>query len=80
MREVMPYVLSVIGVMAMLTIGRNHWYGWAIAFTNECLWLIFAITTTQYGFILGAAIYGAVNAYNAYNWRQEHKQEKANAD
>lgn len=75
----MPYVLSVIGVTAMLIIGRGKWYGWAIALFNECLWLIFAIVTGQYGFIIGAAIYGAVNAYNAYNWKQEHNQEKTNA-
>jgi hypothetical protein len=68
----MPYILSVIGVTAMLVIGSGKWWGWAIAFINECLWVGFAITTRQYGFILGAAFYGTVNAYNAYKWRRNH--------
>lgn len=65
----MPYVLSIIGVTALFVIGKGKWYGWLIAFLNECLWVIFAITTRQYGFLLGAGIYGSVNAYHAFKWR-----------
>jgi hypothetical protein len=65
----MPYVLSIIGVTALVIIGRGHWWGWVIAFGNECLWVVFALTTHQYGFILGAAVYGSVNIYNARRWR-----------
>jgi len=64
----MPYILSVIGVAGMLVIGRGYWWGWVIAFVNECLWVAFAVATRQYGFILGAAFYGTVNAYNAHRW------------
>lgn len=65
----MPYILSVIGVCGMLVIGSHRWWGWCIAFVNECLWVAFAVATRQYGFILGATFYGTVNAYNAYKWR-----------
>jgi hypothetical protein len=68
----MPYVLSIVGVAAMLVIGRGYWYGWIVAFINECLWLGFAIATKQYGFILGATVYGGVNIYNALRWKKEH--------
>lgn len=65
----MPYILSIVGVTALIIIGRNHWAGWILAFINECLWVWFAIHSKQYGFIIGAAFYGAVNAYNAARWR-----------
>ena len=65
----MPYVLSFIGVPGMILIGKGKWFGWGLAFTNECLWLVFAITTRQYGFIIGALCYGSVNAYNYWNWK-----------
>jgi hypothetical protein len=65
----MPYVLSIIGVTALFVIGKRKWYGWLLAFFNECLWVVFAITTRQYGFLLGAGIYGSVNAYHAFKWR-----------
>lgn len=65
----MPYVLSIIGITALVAIGQHKWWGWAIALFNECLWVAFALTTRQYGFILGAVVYGAVNAINARRWR-----------
>lgn len=68
----MPYILSIVGVTGMLVIGAGRWWGWVIALANECLWLGFAIVTQQYGFIIGAAIYGTVNAYNAMRWRRNH--------
>jgi len=66
----MSYVLSVIGVTGLFVIGRGKWYGWLIAFLNECLWVTFALTTKQYGFLLGAGVYGTVNVYNARKWRR----------
>jgi hypothetical protein len=65
----MPYVLSVVGVAGMLAIGRDRWWGWLVALVNECLWVGYALVTRQYGFILGAAVYGTVNAYNAKRWK-----------
>jgi nicotinamide riboside transporter PnuC len=66
----MPYILSIIGVTALILIGKRKQLGWALAFTNECLWLLFAIATKQYGFIIGALVYGSVNAYNYSIWRK----------
>lgn len=66
----MPYILSLIGVTALILIGKRKELGWALAFTNECLWFLFAIATKQYGFIIGALVYGFVNAYNYRNWRK----------
>lgn len=66
----MPYILSIIGVTALILIGKRKELGWALAFTNECLWFLFAIATKQYGFIIGALVYGSVNAYNYWNWRK----------
>jgi len=66
----MPYILSLIGVTALILIGKRKELGWALAFTNECLWLLFAIATKQYGFIIGALVYASVNAYNYRNWRK----------
>lgn len=69
MHQIMPFVLSIIGMSALILIGRKRWYGWAIAFGNECLWVGFAIATKQYGFIMGAIFYGAINFHNAMLWR-----------
>jgi hypothetical protein len=72
----MPYILSLIGVTALFFIGRKRWWGWVIAWGNECLWVAFAVTTQQYGFILGAAVYGTINMANAIVWKRDAKKEK----
>jgi len=65
------WILSIVGVTGLYLVGRRHWWGWCIAFINECLWCIYAVTTEQYGFILGAVAYGFIHLVNATRWRGE---------
>jgi hypothetical protein len=64
------WILGILGVTGLLIAGRRRWWGWTINLANEVLWVIYAIRTAQYGFILMAAGYGSVYAYNAYKWKQ----------
>lgn len=61
------WILSGLGVTGLWLIGRKHWWAWGIAFTNECLWMVYAVVTKQYGFIFGALAYGCVHAKTEYN-------------
>jgi hypothetical protein len=72
----MPYILSIVGVSALWLIGRRRWYGWLLAWCNECIWVAFAVATQQYGFILGAIVYGTINMANAIVWKRDAKKEK----
>lgn len=72
MTEAFPYLLSTLGVTALFVIGRGLWWGWLVALTNECLWVFFALATGQHGFLLGAFVYGIVNAFNAVRWLGTH--------
>lgn len=65
------WILSAVGVCGLFFVGKKHWWGWAIAFANECLWTIYALVTKQYGFIFGALAYMTVHAKNAANWKSE---------
>ena len=65
------WVLSIIGVTGLWFVGRKRWWGWLIAFTNECLWIVYALTTEQYGFILGAVAYMIIHAHNTRKWLQD---------
>lgn len=64
------YVLSAIGVTGLYFAGRKQWWAWAIAFCNEILWVVYALTTKQYGFIFGAIAYASVHAHNGISWRK----------
>ena len=69
--QLWSWVLSAVGVTGLLVVGRRKWWGWVVAFTNECLWVGYALATRQYGFIFGALAYGSVHLHNAWRWRGE---------
>jgi hypothetical protein len=54
------YVLAAIGVTGIFFVGRKTIWGWLVLLLNECLWIIYAVTTKQYGFIFAAIAYGIV--------------------
>ena len=54
------WTLAVIGVAGIYFVGRKSFFGWYILLFNETLWMIYAITTKQYGFIFSALAYAAV--------------------
>jgi hypothetical protein len=48
--------------------GRRMRVGWLVAIFTEMLWVAYAISTRQWGFIAGAALYMAVFARNWTLW------------
>lgn len=72
-----PIGLSVIGIIGIFMAGRGSAWGWFIGLSAQVLWIIFAITTGQYGFILSAFAYGSVYAINWRKWRRERLREQA---
>jgi hypothetical protein len=48
--------------------GRRLAVGWAVAIVNEVLWIVYAVQTRQWGFIVGALVYIGVFARNWWRW------------
>lgn len=71
--------LAVIGIVGMHIAGRKSQWGWFIGLSAQVLWVIFAIVTFQYGFILSALAYGTVYGRNWWKWRAEKREAEANA-
>lgn len=63
------WVLAIVGGFGVFQIGSKKIYGWGILFLNECLWVIYAISTHQYGFIFAAVIYIAAYIRNYMKWK-----------
>lgn len=66
-------LLAVIGILGLYLAGSKNLWGWVVSFGAQLLWIIFAITTGQYGFILSAVAYGWVYARNYLRWRKEQE-------
>lgn len=71
------FVLSFIGIAGILLAGSKYKVGWLIGFFVQPLWIVFAVTTEQYGFILNAVIYAAVYARNWLLWRRDERERKS---
>jgi hypothetical protein len=65
------YVLAVIGVTGIFFVGRKTIWGWLILLLNECIWIAYAIATSQYGFIFMATAYSVVYIKSYLLWRRE---------
>ena len=70
------YVLAAIGVTGIFFVGRKTIWGWLVLLVNECLWIVYAVTTEQYGFIFAAIAYAVVYIKSYMLWRQEDTKAK----
>lgn len=68
-------VLASIGILGLFLAGSKNQWGWAISFAAQILWIVFALVSKQYGFILSALAYGWVYARNYLKWRSEQEAE-----
>lgn len=71
----MPWLLSATGVLGMILAGRRLAIGWAVAFLSEILWLVYALQTAQYGFVIGVIAYTAAFGQNYLSWTKGANRE-----
>lgn len=65
--------VTLVGLLGFWLAGRKIWWAWHIGVANQLLWVIYAVTAQQWGFLIGVPIYGAVFGRNAYLWTKEHR-------
>ena len=68
------WILAVIGVAGIYFVGRKTIWGWLVLLFNETLWIVYAVTTKQYGFIFSAIAYAAVYIKSYLHWTREENE------
>lgn len=68
------WILACVGIIGTFFVGRKTVWGWIILCVNECLWLIYATQTKQYGFYLGSIAYMVVYIKSYRRWVSEDKR------
>jgi hypothetical protein len=61
-------LLAAIGVFGIYLAGRKSKWGWAVGLCAQVLWIIYAVVTHQYGFIISAIAYGFIYGKNLRDW------------
>jgi hypothetical protein len=69
--EYWSWVLAAIGVSGIFFVGQKSIWGWLVLLANECLWIVYAITTQQYGFIFAALAYATVYIRSYLHWKRD---------
>lgn len=70
----MDYLLTFMGVATFWLAGNRVWWCWYLGLLTQVVWFVYAITTAQWGFLLGGLFYSAVYIKNAYQWTKEHRE------
>jgi nicotinamide riboside transporter PnuC len=71
MTQYWSWLLAVIGVAGIFLVGRKTIWGWLILCVNECIWILYALATKQYGFIVMAVAYALVYIKSYMQWRRD---------
>ena len=71
---VWSWILACMGVIGMFFVGKKRWEAFLWLIVMECLWVVFALQTKTYGFILGSIAYIIVYMRNANLWRKSKSQ------
>jgi hypothetical protein len=71
MEQYWSWLLAVVGVTGIYVVGRKTIWGWLVLLVNECIWIMYALATKQYGFIAMAAAYALVYIKSYRQWRKD---------
>lgn len=58
------WILTAIGVLGLYAAGSRRSWGWLLNFFAQGMWLTYALTTEQWGFVPAPFIYGSVYLRN----------------
>ena len=72
----MDWALGIIGVVGFWLAGKKIWWSWWVNVACQALWVFYAVTTKQYGFLVATAVYAWVFTGNAVSWTREHREKQ----
>jgi len=70
------WFLSISAVIHMLLMGNKWRWAPLLGAFLQIGWIVFAITTKQHGFIVGACCFIIVNLRNHFKWQAECESKK----
>lgn len=76
MDQVWSWILTLPALVGLWAAGSGKRWGWAVAVATQFAWVVYAILTEQYGFILSAIVYSVVFGRNWIKHPKENKDER----
>lgn len=76
MDQAFSWIVTILGLVGFWLAGKKVWWCWYVNIANQLAWVIFALITDYYAFLLGTAFYFVVFSRNAWLWTTEHFETK----
>lgn len=73
--QILPTLLSLVGVAGFMLAGRKVWWAWHVNIANQFLWVAYILVTGHWGFAIGVVVYTWVFVGNARRWTREHHED-----
>jgi hypothetical protein len=73
--QVWSFIVTIVGVIGFFLAGKKIWWAWYVNIFCQVLWVIFALVSGLYGFLLGTIPYTIVFVKNAISWTREYRAE-----
>ena len=67
------FVLASLGLLSLYLTGKKMKSGWVVGLANSFLWIVYGISSKQYGFIVSAFVFIAVQLNNYINWSEQER-------
>lgn len=65
------WILTAVGVLGLYLAGRGSMWGWAVGLGAQGLWIAYALSTEQHGFLVSAGAYSWVYLKNFRAWKKK---------
>ena len=66
-----PWILDAGGLTCTYFVGKRRWWGWALWQAVNVTWIVYAVSTRQWGFLPGCSVYAVLNHRNMTSWLRE---------
>jgi len=74
---VLSYILGISGAVNYLLAIKGRVEGLWLGLTNQVIWVVYALTSHQYGFLFSVALFGPINVYGLINYFKRRKDAPA---
>lgn len=65
--------LGAAGVLSLWLAGDKTVWAWVVGLATQGVWVVYALTTEQYGFLVSCAAFVTVYVRNWVKWSSERK-------
>lgn len=74
--QILSWIIVAVGLIGFYFVGKREWWAWYINLGCQILWWTYALVTGQPAFLVSAAIYSGIFAWNAFKWTRDHLSVK----